>query len=635
MGHLGKVLRFGGPFLRRYLGRFVAGILLGVAFGLSNGLLLWAVNVLIDRMAGTSGPPALLADGSTRLSQVIAQVDAMARQMADPWLPCSGRPIDAWQIVGGVLLLPLLVAARGYLGFLSSYCLAWVSERVVNDLRVAVLERLSSLSLEYFHRSTTGDLITRVNTDTVFLQRSLNLGLSDLVKEPVTILSVFGGLMILDWRLTLAAGFFFPLCVIPIVVLGRKVRRTSKSVLSCSISQSSLLVEMIAGIRVVKAFGLETESIDRFRRLSREWIHHSLRGIRAKELMNPFIETISMLGLGLLIVYIAWRQHTVANMVTFLTGMAFAYTPIKRLAGLHAMFQQTSVGVDRLGQLLREQPTVRPPEHPQPIASFSDAIRFRDVDFSYGRQVVLQNISLEIPRGFRLGIAGESGSGKSTLINLLFRFYDPTRGSVQIDGRDLRSLALGDLRLLLALVSQEVVLFDLTVAENIAAGRRGATRAEVEAAARAAYAHDFIRQLPLGYDTRIGEQGVTLSGGQRQRLAIARAFVRNAPILVLDEATASLDSAAEAEVHAALDQLARHRTVVCVAHRLATLVNMDAIAVLHQGRLVEHGRFDSLLGRSGPFAEMARRQGITLPPSQAAGPAAAPAPIIPSPPPAS
>jgi len=223
---------------------------------------------------------------------------------------------------------------------------------------------------------------------------------------------------------------------------------------------------------------------------------------------------------------------------------------------------------------------------------------------------VLEDIHFTIPRGFKLGIAGESGSGKTTLVNLLFRFYDPTAGAVKIDGLDLREVSLRDLRRLMALVSQDVILFDQTVAENIACGKPGATRAEIEAAARAASAHEFIRELPQGYDTRVGERGLTLSGGQRQRIAIARAFIRDAPILVLDEATAALDSQAEAEVQAAIDRLSVNRTVICVAHRLSTLASMDRIIVLAGGRLVEEGAFEELLQRGGVFAEMASRQGI-------------------------
>jgi subfamily B ATP-binding cassette protein MsbA len=297
-------------------------------------------------------------------------------------------------------------------------------------------------------------------------------------------------------------------------------------------------------------------------------------------------------------------------MIGFSTGLVILFSPIKKLAALHVLFQQTAVGVDRLFQLFREQPTVRNKPDAKPLLGFKDSLVFESVNFSYADKPVLQNLSLVIPRGLKLGVAGESGSGKSTLLNLIFRFHDPTGGAVKIDGVDFRDLVLHDLRSHMALVSQEVVVFDQTIAENIACGKPNATRADVEAAAKQAYAHEFILQLPQGYETRVGERGVTLSGGQRQRLVIARAFVRNAPILVLDEATAALDSRAEAEVQKVIDQFAAHRTVICVAHRLSTLASMDRIVVLSEGRIVEQGTFQELLRAGGAFAEMAQRQGI-------------------------
>jgi subfamily B ATP-binding cassette protein MsbA len=244
------------------------------------------------------------------------------------------------------------------------------------------------------------------------------------------------------------------------------------------------------------------------------------------------------------------------------------------------------------------------------MAPFAHSLEFRDVSFSYGDGPVLERINVEVPRGMRLGLAGESGSGKSSMLNLLFRFYDPTGGSIAIDGVPIDEFRLADLRGQFALVSQDVLLFNTTVAENIGYGKAGATREEIIAAAKEAHAHDFISALPQGYDTPLGERGQRLSGGQRQRIAIARAFVRNAPILVLDEATAALDSQSEAEVQKAIDDLAENRTVICVAHRLSTLRSMDRILVLQRGRVVESGRFDELLARGGLFAGMAARQSI-------------------------
>jgi subfamily B ATP-binding cassette protein MsbA len=335
-----------------------------------------------------------------------------------------------------------------------------------------------------------------------------------------------------------------------------------------------------------------------------------MKGVQAKELVNPIIEVIAVLGLGALLLYVFKAGLNPKDLVGFLAGVAMLFQPVKKLAGLHILMEQAGVGVQRLMELLGEEPSVREPAQPRALPAFQKEIIFENVTFAFGEKVVLRDFTLAIPRGFRLGLAGESGCGKTTALNLLFRFYDPAKGSVQIDGVDVREFSTRDLRAQMALVSQDIVIFDQTVAENIACGKAGATRSEVEAAAKAAFAHDFILQLPQGYETQVGERGTKLSVGQRQRLSIARAFVRNAPILVLDEATSALDSNAEAEVQAAIDALAEHRTVICVAHRLSTLASMNQIIVLSGGRIIETGGFDELVRSGGRFAAMAARQGI-------------------------
>jgi ATP-binding cassette, subfamily B, bacterial MsbA len=619
MRHFAQVFKFGWPYVRPYLGRFMAGVLLGVLFGLSNQAFMWVAKTMIERLdpatveqlaAPAAARPAQPGTVTGWLEQTKTELTARADKLVDPWFPKMGRPMDARQVVGAVLLLPLLAAFRGYVGFLSSYCMGWVGERMVTDMRTDVLIKLNSLSLDFFNRSKMGDLLSRVQTDTGALHRALSLGMSDLIKEPVTILAILPGLFIVDWRLSLFVCLFFPLTMLPVLILGRKVRFVMKANVKAAVTQTSLLIEAIAAIRVVKAFGLEAAQVERFKALSRDLVRTGTKNVQARELVNPTVETISMLGAGGLIVFVFYVGTGLADLVAFLLGIALCYAPIKKLAGLHILFQQTSAGVERLLSLFAEQPTVREAENPVRLDGFHDRLALRGMHFNYGGRPVLQDLTFDLPRGHKLGVAGESGSGKSTLVNLLFRFYDPTAGAILIDGHDLRAVAQRDLQRLMALVSQEIVLFDLTVAENIACGRPGASRAEIEAAARAANAHDFIQQLPQGYDTRIGERGVTLSGGQRQRLAVARAFIRDAPILLLDEATASLDSASEAEVQAAIERLEKDRTVVCVAHRLSTLANMDSILVLAEGRVVQRGTFQELLKVPGPFAEMARRQGL-------------------------
>jgi subfamily B ATP-binding cassette protein MsbA len=634
MGNIGTVLRFGAQYLRRYQARLVAGILLGILFGLTTASFVWATKVMIGRMTPETPAAAVAATETNlpatnvvatgfisqlkseakvlkaRVGRLKARAETGSDQFVDPWLPKMGRPIDWRQFLGGLLCLPILVALRGFCGYLSTYCLSWVSERVVNDLRCDVLAKLSGLSLDFFNRATMGDLLTRVNGDTSMLQRCLSLGVADLIQQPVTLIGLAAALCVMDPELTLLALLFVPLCVVPVIVLGRKVRKSTTQGWDKSISQSSLLVEILSGIRVVKAFGLENLQVRRFREISRGVLHFTLKTVRVREQINPIIETVSMLGLGLLILYIVHQQRRIDDIVGYLTGIILIYTPIKKIAGLHMLFQQTRIGVERLTGILSEQPTIKELPDAKPVTGFHGSIKFENVDFSYANAPVLRNITLEIPRGQKLGIAGESGSGKSTLLNLVFRFYDPTAGAIRMDGLDLRGARIDDLRKQMALVSQEIVLFNETVAENIAYGKPGATRGEIEAAARAASAHEFILQMPQGYDTPVGERGVTLSGGQRQRLAIARAFIRNAPLLVLDEATASLDSQAEAEVQAAINRLEENRTVICVAHRLSTLATMDRIIVLTSGRIVEQGTFSELLRQNGIFAAMARKQGI-------------------------
>ena len=610
MNNLANVFRFGAPYIRRYWVRMVLGVLLGIIFGISNAAILGGTRALLNRVfpEGASEQKIERDAAPGRLEAAALAARNKMEAAADPWLPAQGRALDWRQVVGLILFFPLLFAFRGYIGYLSSYCMGWVSERVVNDLRQDVFRKLSTLSLDFFNRSKMGDLITHVHGDTQSLQRSLNLGVSDLVKEPVTIIFTLLYLLYMDWQLTLFVAAFMPLCVVPMTVLGRKVRRASKGSVKTGVEQQSLLVEFLGSIRLIKAYHLEKQATERFGDHARRLVHHAMKQLQAKQLINPLIETIGAIGLGILLVYIIYTGKTGSELAVFVGAVALVYTPIKKVAGIHVYFQQASVGIERLMRIFDEQPTVKEPVTPKAMKPFSREIRFENVTFAYENHPVLQNFDLVIPRGMKLGIAGESGSGKSTLINLLFRFYDPQKGRIALDGLDIRDAATADLRAQMALVSQDIILFDQTIAENIASGKVGATREEIETAAKAAFAHEFILQLPQGYDTRVGERGVLLSGGQRQRIAIARAFIRQAPILALDEATAALDTESEAQVQRAIDHLAENRTVICVAHRLSTLAKMDKIIVIREGRIVQEGRFGELLRGQGIFGVMAQHQ---------------------------
>jgi ATP-binding cassette, subfamily B, bacterial MsbA len=611
------VFQFGWKYLRPYWGRLLTGILLGVLFGASNASMVWATKTLMERFdpAGQEqkvegakttkpGKPGFFTKQGHALQQ-------NARAFVDPWLPRAGGEWTWKMVVGGLLFLPLLVLVRSAADYGSSYSMGWVSERVVNDMRLDVMQKLITLSLPFFNKAKSGDLITRINSDTHKLQRALKQGAGELVKESIAMVGLLGALLWMNPRLTLMTAVFLPVCLGPLLVLGRKARKAARASREAETKQASQLFELLNSVRVIKAFNLEEAQMNRFRKQAREIVRQGMKGVKAKELVNPLIEVVAMLGLGALLLAIFWTKTSLSDFVGFLTAVMLLFVSVKKLSSVHIIFEQANPSVVRLAEILREQPTVKESATPVAMTAFRSEIRLENVSFGYLDLPVLHKFSVAIPRGMKIGVAGPSGSGKSTVVNLLLRFYDPQSGRISIDGVDIRDIRFRDLRQLIALVSQEVVLFDASIAENIAVGRLDATQAEIEAAAREAYAHEFIMQLPEGYQTRAGERGVTLSGGQRQRIAIARAFVRNAPILVLDEATASLDSQAEAEVQRAIDHLAENRTVISVAHRLSTLSNCDQVIVLSEGRIVEQGRFDELLSAGGAFAAMARRQGLS------------------------
>ncbi|MDD5262151.1 MAG: ABC transporter ATP-binding protein [Methylacidiphilales bacterium] len=614
-----------GKYLRRYWLRFVLGILLGLSFGMVNASSLWVTKTLVDHM--TPATPTAAPDAKKPVSPppatagFVKQLQYKAKitgrryakridETTDHWIPRVGRSVQWQEIVGGTLLLPFLLFLRGGVSYLSSYYFAWVGLRVTNDLRLDALTKLHSLSLDYFNKRSTADLLGRVNSDTGVIRAFLSLGFNDIIKEPFTFFCVFSAMLVINWKLTLFACTLMPLCFIPISILGKKSRKASRADSQKMMGAENGLIEALANIRVVKSFRLESQQKEEFADALRTSIKYAMRNIKAKELLNPIIEVISMLGISVIIVYVISQNIPIPNLAAFLVGLITLYSPLKKIGGIHIYFSQASFSVERLSEFFSEVPTVAEKPNPVLLERFSRNIRLENVGFSYGDGMVLQNVSLQVPRGMKLGIAGESGSGKTTLINLLLRFYDVTEGRILVDGHDVRDLSFDSHRRIMSLVGQEVLLFNRSIAENIEFGLLGATRTQIEEAAKGAFAHEFITQLPHGYDTIIGERGVRLSGGQRQRLAIARAFVRDAPILILDEATASLDSTAEAEVQAAIDRLAQGRTVISIAHRLSTLKDCNLIVVFDKGRIIEQGTMGELLRAKGAFAIMAARQGI-------------------------
>ncbi|HEV3270665.1 MAG TPA: ABC transporter ATP-binding protein [Candidatus Methylacidiphilales bacterium] len=619
-----ETARFSRPYLARYWPRFTLGIFLGILFGASNGLSLGSIYVILNRLDDPAHIQEVTEKG--REAQVKkeegenivihglkAEATTLKQEfyvLIDPWLPLKDRPLDWKQCLGGFLFIPLAILLRGALGYGSSYLMAWSGQRITNAVKNDAFRKVSSLSLDFFQKTTTGELIARIESDGAALNNFLKLGLSDLVKEPSTIFFMLGFMFWIDWKFTLISLAFAPLCVVPTRQVAKKIKELARRDFAANVGQASITLESFQNVRITKAYGLEEAHAQAFFKSGERSAYFTVKSIQSKEMLNPIVQTLNAMGISALLLYAFWTHCPFANLSTFLIALMAFYTPFKKLNGIGVYITQLSVALERLMALFKLQPTVREIPNPVPMTGFARAIEFRNVAFSYGDGPVLDNITFTLARGQRLGLAGESGSGKSSLINLLFRFYDPTAGQIKIDGVPLETLRIADLRRHLALVSQDILLFNATVAENIGFGKIGATRQEIIAAAREAHAHAFIEALPRGYDTPLGERGQRLSGGQRQRIAIARAFVRNAPILVLDEATASLDSQSEAEVQKAIDHLAENRTVICVAHRLSTLRSMDRIIVLDKGRIVEQGGFDQLLAQHGLFTAMAARQSI-------------------------
>jgi len=624
-----ETAQFSRTYLRRYWFRFACGVLLAFLFGVSNGLFMGSVYTILNRLDDPAHVQQITEKGreaqvkkeageSIALHTLKEKGTALKQDfyvLIDPWLPLKDRPLDWKQILGGFLFIPLAVILRGLLGYGSSYLLAWSGQRITNDVKADAFRKIGSQSLDFFHRTTTGELISRIETDGANLNNFLKLGLSDLIKEPITILSVLGMMVLIDWKFTLIALAFLPLCLIPTRLITKKIKDLGRRDFATNVGQSNLTMESFQNIRITQAYSLEEVHADAFRKAGRRSAYFNIKSVQSREMLGPIVQTLNALGISAVLLYAVWAHRTYADIVSFIVALGLFYAPFKKLSGIGIYLTNLTISLERLMALFKLQPTVQESAQPVPLPAFTRSLEFRNVGFSYGDGPVLDNISFTLLRGQRLGLAGESGSGKSSLINLLFRFYDPTSGRIEIDGISLPDLRFADLRHQLALVSQDILLFNATVAENIAGGKPGATRDEIIAAAREAHAHDFIAALPNGYDTPLGERGLRLSGGQRQRIAIARAFIRNAPILVLDEATASLDSQSEAEVQKAIDHLAENRTVICVAHRLSTLRSMDHILVLQKGRVVEQGPFDQLLAQGGLFATMAARQGLVPQPA--------------------
>jgi ATP-binding cassette, subfamily B, bacterial MsbA len=510
-------------------------------------------------------------------------------------------------VAGLVALIPAVMLLRGLLSYLNIYFLQWAAIRAITDLRIRLFEHLMNLSAGFFNTVNSGELMSRITADASALQGIIANATAVIVKDPATLIGLMACLLWKAPKLTLISLVVMPLCIIPILIYGRKVRRSAGSVQTYYADLSRLMSESFSGNRIVKAYNLEPLVVEEFRSTARKMIGHTMRVVRAMEIPGPLLEVFGSLGVALVFLYLAFQGGNRASYADFLAvimSMFAMYRPLKNLARFHNNLEQGRAASARIFELLAMQSTIPEPGHPKPLKAAGADIHFKGVEFSYGDKAVLRRIDLTVKAGQLVALVGASGSGKTTLTNLLLRFYDPHAGAVLIGGLDIREVATRDLRSQIAVVTQETILFNETIRRNIELGRPGATEGEIIAAAKHAHAHEFILERPEGYDAVVGERGIQVSGGQRQRIAIARAITKNAPILVLDEATNALDAESERIVQSALEELMQGRTTICIAHRLSTIQRADMIVVLDQGRIVEVGRHAELLGRNGVYRRL-------------------------------
>ena len=573
-------------YLKPYRKRFITGLGFGIAAGMLSGVVPLVIKTVGDKvLPGGMGRAALM--------------DA-AHQTSGPGIG---------PVLWITMLIPAVMVARGLCSYVNTYCMAWVSFRILRDLRTQLFGHLISQSLDFFNRAKAGRLISRVVNDTRMAQNAMTSISGDLVKNPIAVLTGAVVLISMDWKFSLTTLVLFPICIVPVIVFGRKVRKAGKAEENEAGTMSVILQESFSGIRVVKAFAREGYQTEQFAKSSDEQCRNSMRVRKSIDIVQPLIESVSAFGVVLAILYVYLFDISVAKFVALCAGIFLLYEPVKALSRIPMLMQKCMASAEAIFDLLATIPTVRDAEAARSLTGNRGAIRFDQVSFSYVEdQHAVRDFTLEIPAGQQFALVGASGAGKSTILSLLLRFYDPQQGVITIDDAPIPSVTQASLRSQIGIVSQETFLFHDTIATNIRYGRLNATDEEVEAAARMAYAHDFIMAQPDGYNTIVGDKGCMLSGGQQQRLSIARALLKNAPILLLDEATSALDSESEKMIQAALERLAQGRTVIAIAHRLSTILKSDAIVVMEHGRMLDCGKHADLLPRSDVYRRLYEMQ---------------------------
>jgi ATP-binding cassette, subfamily B, bacterial MsbA len=513
-------------------------------------------------------------------------------------------------------ILPLGVIGifvfRALCRYLYDYFIQTAGQLAIQDIRNDLYRNNLHLSLRFFSKNSTGALISRTLSDVAVMQEGVATIVTGLLREGLTAIGLLGIVFYRNWQLAIISFVVIPATVLPAQRIGKRIKRLSTQSQETIGVLAGTLQETFSGIKVIKAFSLETRETERFAKQNLDYYRFIRKTIKYAALSTPIVETVTSLGIAAVIWYggsmVMGGKMTASEFFSFITAMIMLFNPVKKLIGTYNTVQRSVGAAERVFEIIDEKQDIADAPDAVGIQRFSGQVEFRNVSFRYDDEYVLRDISLSARQGEVVAFVGPSGAGKSTIVSLLLRFYDPTDGAVLFDGRDIRSVKLTSLLEQVALVDQETILFNDTIGNNIRYGRPGATSAQVEAAARAAYAHEFVMQMPEGYEATIGDRGVRLSGGQRQRICIARAILKDAPILVLDEATSALDTESEQMVQRAVDNLMANRTTFVIAHRLSTILHADRIIVLDSGRIVEQGTHAGLLEQGGLYKRLCEMQ---------------------------
>ena len=581
-------------YVKPYKARFILGLALGLAYGGVNSLFPLAIARVTSTIFHGAAPNPMA------VSHNLGVLD-------------TGPKINSIVLI--CLAIPAIMTARSLCSYGSTYCMQWVSNKVVTDIRSQLFSKMVRNSMDFFNKARSGFLMSLITNNTRVMQMALTTIGSDVFKQPITIVGAITVLLMMDWKFTLVTLVLFPMCLLPLRIYGKRARKAVQNEQEGMAEMVVTMQETFAGIRVIKSFAREAHQEKEFKRSNQVQFSQMMRIIRALEAVGPLVETMAAIGVGMALLYVYAANLSVGRFFGLISGIFILYDPIKTLSRIHLVMQRSIAATGSIFSLLDSEPTIQDAPNAVALNSSQGRIDFENVTFRYANTTrdALSNVTLHLEPGKTHALVGASGAGKSTILSLILRLYDPTSGTVKIDGRDLRSVTQKSLREQLGLVTQETFLFHDTIFNNIQFGRLDATPEEVQEAARAAYAHDFILAQPKGYETVIGDKGCLLSGGQQQRLAIARAVLKNAPILLLDEATSSLDSESEQQIQRALAELATGRTVIAIAHRLSTVLSADQIIVMDGGRIKEIGTHTELLEKSGYYRRLYDHQFNRIP----------------------